>query len=136
MSHYLVTGAAGFIGARTSTMLIEQGHTVVGVDNLNDAYDVRMKEYRLKNLQMLKGFEFIRDDISQRVILDRLAGRRFDAVINLAAWAGVRASVMGPIRRIRLPKPPPAVNRSSPTRPAKRGRKRWRTPIIISTKLM
>ena len=96
MANYLVTGAAGFIGARTSTILIEQGHTVVGVDNLNDAYDVRVKEYRLKNLQMLNGFEFVRDDISQRVILDRLAGRRFDAVINLAAWAGVRASVKNP----------------------------------------
>ena len=96
MANYLVTGAAGFIGARTSTILIEQGHTVVGVDNMNDAYDVRVKEYRLKNLQMLNGFEFVRDDISQRVILDRLAGRRFDAVINLAAWAGVRASVKNP----------------------------------------
>lgn len=96
MANYLVTGAAGFIGARTSSILIEQGHTVVGVDNMNDAYDVRVKEYRLKNLQMLNGFEFVRDDISQRVILDRLAGRRFDAVINLAAWAGVRASVKNP----------------------------------------
>ena len=58
MSHYLVTGAAGFIGARTSTMLIEQGHTVVGIDNINDAYDPRMKDYRLKKLQALNGFEF------------------------------------------------------------------------------
>ncbi|MEW5830473.1 MAG: NAD-dependent epimerase/dehydratase family protein, partial [Chloroflexota bacterium] len=51
MAHYLVTGAAGFIGARTAEALIEQGHTVVGVDNLNDAYDVRMKEHRLGKLQ-------------------------------------------------------------------------------------
>ena len=50
MSHYLVTGAAGFIGARTSEMLIADGHTVVGVDNLNDAYDPRMKAYRLRKL--------------------------------------------------------------------------------------
>jgi UDP-glucuronate 4-epimerase len=71
MSHYLVTGAAGFIGSRTSTMLIEQGHTVVGIDNMNDAYDPRMKEYRLKKLQTLKNFEFVRDDISDREILNR-----------------------------------------------------------------
>ena len=99
MAHYLVTGAAGFIGARTSEMLIEQGHTVVGVDNMNDAYDVRMKEYRLKRLRTLQGFEFVRDDISDKGILSRksaLLGRKFDAVINLAARAGVRFSVDNP----------------------------------------
>ena len=63
MSNYLITGAAGFIGARTAEMLIEQGHTVTGIDNMNDAYDVRMKEYRLKRLQALPGFAFHRLDI-------------------------------------------------------------------------
>jgi UDP-glucuronate 4-epimerase len=96
MGNYLVTGAAGFIGARTTTMLIEQGHTVVGMDNMNDAYDVRIKEFRLKNLQALTGFDFVRADISERSVLDRLASRRFDAVINLAARAGVRYSVSDP----------------------------------------
>jgi nucleoside-diphosphate-sugar epimerase len=99
MSHYLVTGAAGFIGARTSSILIEQGHTVVGVDNMNDAYDVRIKEFRLRNLQKLAGFEFVRDDISDREILNRksaIVNRKFDAVINLAARAGVRYSVSDP----------------------------------------
>ena len=99
MSNYLVTGAAGFIGARTSAMLIEQGHTVLGVDNLNEAYDVRIKEYRLRKLQELNGFEFVRDDISDREILNRqspITNYQFDAVINLAAWAGVRASVKNP----------------------------------------
>jgi UDP-glucuronate 4-epimerase len=99
MSHYLVTGAAGFIGSRTSTMLIEQGHTVVGVDNMNDAYDPRMKEYRLKKLQALSGFEFVRDDISDKGILQRsspILSRPFDGVINLAARAGVRFSVENP----------------------------------------
>ncbi|MDD2921104.1 MAG: SDR family NAD(P)-dependent oxidoreductase, partial [Anaerolineales bacterium] len=99
MSHYLVTGAAGFIGARTTTMLIEQGHTVVGIDNMNDAYDPRIKEYRLKNLQALGGFEFVRDDISDKGILNRqsaLVNRQFDGVINLAARAGVRFSVENP----------------------------------------
>ena len=66
MSNYLVTGAAGFIGSRVSEMLIEQGHAVTGVDNLNDAYDVRMKEYRLRKLQALPGFEFVKADISDR----------------------------------------------------------------------
>ncbi|MDP2776894.1 MAG: SDR family NAD(P)-dependent oxidoreductase [Anaerolineales bacterium] len=99
MSHYLVTGAAGFIGARTSDMLIEQGHTVVGIDNMNDAYDPRMKEYRLKKLQAKAGFEFVRDDISDREILNRksaITSRKFDGVINLAARAGVRYSVENP----------------------------------------
>ncbi len=99
MSHYLVTGAAGFIGARTSEMLIAQGHTVVGVDNMNDAYDPRMKEYRLKKLQSLQGFEFVRDDISDKGILRRqssITNRPFDGVINLAARAGVRFSVENP----------------------------------------
>jgi UDP-glucuronate 4-epimerase len=99
MPHYLVTGAAGFIGARTSTMLIEQGHSVVGIDNLNDAYDPRIKEYRLKKLLALNGFEFVRDDISDRGILTRqssISNRQFDGVINLAARAGVRFSVENP----------------------------------------
>ncbi|MBI5840980.1 MAG: SDR family NAD(P)-dependent oxidoreductase [Chloroflexi bacterium] len=99
MANYLVTGAAGFIGARTSEMLIEQGHTVVGIDNMNEAYDIRMKEYRLKRLQAMDGFEFIRDDISDRGILTRhssLVTHPFDGLINLAAWAGVRASVQNP----------------------------------------
>jgi nucleoside-diphosphate-sugar epimerase len=99
MAHYLVTGAAGFIGARTSSMLIEQGHTVVGVDNLNDAYDVRIKEYRLKRLQSSPGFDFVRSDISDKEILHRksaITDRKFDAVVNLAARAGVRFSVENP----------------------------------------
>jgi len=56
MANYLVTGAAGFIGARTSEFLIKEGHTVAGVDNLNETYDPRVKEYRLKRLQALPGF--------------------------------------------------------------------------------
>ena len=96
MADYLVTGASGFIGSRVSSMLIEQGHTVTGVDNMNDAYDVRMKEFRLKGLQKLKGFTFLKSDISERSILDQLKSKKFDAVINLAARAGVRASTEDP----------------------------------------
>jgi UDP-glucuronate 4-epimerase len=94
MANYLVTGAAGFIGSRVSEMLIEQGHTVTGVDNLNEAYDVRMKEYRLRKLQVLPGFVFQKLDISDRGAVERLPA--FDAIINLAARAGVRASVENP----------------------------------------
>jgi UDP-glucuronate 4-epimerase len=96
MSNYLVTGAAGFIGARTSQMLIEQGHTVVGIDNMNDAYDPRMKDYRLRNLQALKGFTFHKHDISQKSAIDLFKNEKLDGVINLAARAGVRYSVENP----------------------------------------
>jgi len=96
MADYLVTGAAGFIGSRVSSMLIDQGHTVTAVDNMNHAYDVRMKEYRLKNLQALPGFTFHKLDISDRNILERYKDQKFDAVINLAARAGVRASTEDP----------------------------------------
>jgi len=96
MGNYLVTGAAGFIGARTSEMLISDGHMVVGIDNMNDAYDPRMKDYRLKKLQALPGFTFRKLDISEKSIIDQLKDQKFDGVINLAAWAGVRASVKNP----------------------------------------
>jgi UDP-glucuronate 4-epimerase len=96
MANYLVTGAAGFIGARTSQMLIEQGHTVVGIDNLNDAYDPRMKEYRLKKLQALKGFTFHKRDISDKSVIDLFKDEKLEGVINLAARAGVRYSVENP----------------------------------------
>lgn len=96
MSHYLVTGAAGFIGARTSQMLIEQGHTVVGIDNMNDAYDPRMKDYRLKKLQAMEGFTFHKHDISEKSAIDLFKDEKLDGVINLAARAGVRYSVENP----------------------------------------
>ena len=96
MANYLVTGAAGFIGWRVTEMLIGQGDTVTGIDNMNDAYDVRMKEYRLRHLQALPEFTFIRQDISERAVLDLLKGQNFDAVINLAARAGVRSSTENP----------------------------------------
>jgi nucleoside-diphosphate-sugar epimerase len=96
MANYLVTGAAGFIGARTTEMLIADGHTVVGVDNMNDAYDPRMKEFRLAHLQTLSGFTFKKLDISSRADVEQLQNYKFDAVINLAARAGVRFSVDNP----------------------------------------
>lgn len=96
MANYLVTGAAGFIGARTTEFLLLDGHTVTGVDNMNDAYDVRMKEYRLKRLQSMDGFSFHKMDISDKAIIERFRNERFDGVINLAARAGVRYSVEDP----------------------------------------
>jgi nucleoside-diphosphate-sugar epimerase len=96
MANYLITGAAGFIGARTAEMLIQDGHTVTGVDNLNDAYDPRMKEYRLRRLQALAGFTFHKLDVADKSILARYKNEKFEAVINLAARAGVRYSVDNP----------------------------------------
>ncbi len=98
MSNYLVTGAAGFIGARTSEMLLAQGHTVTGIDNMNNAYDPRIKEYRLQKLQAIPGFDFVLDDISKRDIIQhpKFNAQPFDGVINLAARAGVRYSVEDP----------------------------------------
>jgi UDP-glucuronate 4-epimerase len=96
MGNYLVTGAAGFIGARTSELLIKDGHTVTGFDNLNEAYDPRMKDYRLQRLQFMDGFTFHKLDISDKSIVDRFKDQKFDGIINLAARAGVRASVDNP----------------------------------------
>lgn len=96
MARYLVTGVAGFIGARVTELLLGAGHTVVGVDNMNTSYDVRMKEYRLKGIQGRDGFEFRHLDISDRKAVERLDGKPLDGVINLAARAGVRDSVEDP----------------------------------------
>ncbi len=98
MARYLVTGAAGFIASRVIDLLLGDGHSVLGVDNLNDAYDVRMKEYRLSHLNGRVGFEFHRLDISEREDMDQLAASlgKVDGVINLAARAGVRSSVENP----------------------------------------
>lgn len=97
MKKILVTGAAGFIGARVAAMLLERGAEVSAIDNLNDYYDVRVKLHRLKELKARKNFSFHRCDIEDRAALKRVfkAGR-FDAVINLAARAGVRYSMENP----------------------------------------
>ena len=96
MGNYFVTGAVGFIASRVTEFLIKDGHTVTGVDNMNDAYDVRMKEYRLRKLQAIPGFTFHELDISEKSIVERFEDDKFDAVINLAARAGVRSSVENP----------------------------------------
>ncbi len=97
MANYLVTGAAGFIASRVCEMLLSEGHTVYGIDNLCDAYDVRLKHYRLKRLLPLEGFTFNHSDICDRRSLnDTFSNNTFEAVINLAARAGVRTSMENP----------------------------------------
>lgn len=93
----LVTGAAGFIGAFTSKKLVEMGHEVVGVDNLNDYYDVALKHGRLGWLTPLPGFQFEQLELADRAAVEALFNaHRFDRVIHLAAQAGVRYSITNP----------------------------------------
>jgi UDP-glucuronate 4-epimerase len=99
MANYLLTGTAGFIAFRVAEFLIEDGHHVYGVDNLNDAYDVRLKNYRLARLQASPNFHFKKADIAERTIiegLDHWLPEQVHGVINLAARAGVRTSLTDP----------------------------------------
>jgi nucleoside-diphosphate-sugar epimerase len=98
MADYLVTGAAGFIASRVCEFLLNQGHRVVGVDNFDPAYDIRLKEWRLNRLTSHKAFTFHREDICNRPVLEKIFTQtpKLDAVINLAAKAGVRDSVLNP----------------------------------------
>lgn len=98
MSNYLVTGAAGFIASQVCDLLIREGHTVVGLDNLNQAYDVRLKDYRLGLLKNKPNFLFYKQDITDREAVRKIVQEHgpYDAIINLAARAGVRASVENP----------------------------------------
>ncbi len=94
---FLVTGCAGFIGWKVSQKLLERGYRVIGIDNLNDYYDVRVKEYRLKNLKDYEGFTFYKGDIEDRELLKEVFKKHdFDVVINEAARAGVRYSIENP----------------------------------------
>lgn len=97
MKKILLTGAAGFIAARTGEMLLERGAHVVGLDNMNDYYDVRIKEHRLRILRRYKNFTFRRCDIEDTAALKRIFNQdKFTAVMDLAARAGVRYSIENP----------------------------------------
>jgi len=90
--NYLVTGCAGFIGAKVTENLLAQGHSVVGLDSLNDYYDPKLKQHRLSKLQG-PNFSFYHGSIEDQQVLDGVFKKhQFDAVINLAAMAGVRFS--------------------------------------------
>lgn len=97
MARYLLTGAAGFIGARVARHLLDSGSKVVGIDNINDSYDPRLKEWRLEQFQNDDRFTLKRIDIANRDELETAFGDdTYDGVINLAARAGVRQSVSDP----------------------------------------
>ena len=93
----LLTGAAGFIGFHAATRLLSEGHRVIGVDNLNDYYDVSLKQARLAVLKKHEGFEFHKVDISNHEALEQAAGGKgVTHILHLAAQAGVRYSLDNP----------------------------------------
>lgn len=96
MNKYIVTGAAGFIASVVSTKLLESGHEVIGIDNLNDAYDIRIKNWRLEKLQDYSNFNFIHNDISTSSQGWTDSFKNADAILHLAGRAGVRQSVETP----------------------------------------
>ena len=97
MKTYLVTGAAGFIGFHVSRALLERGDRVLGLDNLNDYYDVSLKEARLRLLQDNEHFTFYKEDLANREGLTKIFGQnRIQVVCNMAAQAGVRYSLVNP----------------------------------------
>ncbi len=94
---YFVTGCAGFIANRVAQFLLDAGHNVVGIDNMNDYYDVSLKEHRLDKLKACERFEFHQIDLESRDSVKKIMDNHdFDAVVNLAARAGVRYSMVNP----------------------------------------
>lgn len=97
MKHVMITGVAGFIGANLAAKLLERGDKVYGIDNFNDYYDVNLKKARLKKIEEHKNFTFQKLDIADREGVKTLFEKNeFDAVMNLAAQAGVRYSIENP----------------------------------------
>lgn len=92
----LITGAAGFIGFHLSKKFLENGHYVLGIDNLNTYYDIKLKKDRLNILSNYKQFTFYLNDISDSTCYEKIKSHNFDLVINLAAQAGVRYSLKNP----------------------------------------
>ena len=95
--HVFITGVAGFIGANAAEQLLASGHQVTGIDNLNDYYDPALKQARLKRLAGKNRFHFVKGNIQDTgVLADLFADNGFDAVIHMAAQAGVRYSIDNP----------------------------------------
>ncbi len=93
----LVTGSAGFIGFHLSQKLLTQGYKVVGLDNLNDYYDVTLKESRLEVLKKHVDFTFVKGNLHDRAFIEKtFSDFKFDYVVNLAAQAGLRYSIQNP----------------------------------------
>ena len=99
--HVLITGGAGFIGSTLGMVLLERGDRVTVIDNLNDYYDVSLKKSRLERLHQSAKFRFLKMDIADRAgMADLFSSDAFDAVVNLAAQAGVRYSIENPVRTL------------------------------------
>lgn len=97
MNNIMISGAAGFIGFYLAKRLLEQGKRVIGIDNVNDYYDVRLKEYRLSILAKYDDFIFIKGDLADKVLVDKLFTEyKPKIMVNLAAQAGVRYSITNP----------------------------------------
>ena len=109
----LVTGAAGFIGFHTAVKLLARGNTVVGLDNLSDYYDVRLKQARLALLEKEPAFRFVKLDLADRAGMAELfAQQKFERVIHLGAQAGVRSSIENPLAYV-------DASRARPWQPSK-----------------
>ena len=101
MATYLITGAAGFVGSRVADLLIQGGHRVVGIDNLNGQYDVNLKRFRLKSLRKNSSFLFREINMENISVLESLfESENIQAVLNLAARTGVRQSLENPFSYI------------------------------------
>ena len=97
----LITGNCGFIGFNLSSFLLKKGFSVIGIDNINDYYDIKVKYKRLKNLKINKRFKFFKCDLSDNNKIKKIFKKnKFDYVINLAAQAGVRYSIDNPRKYI------------------------------------
>ena len=92
----LLTGVAGFIGFHTAKYLLSKDHKIIGIDNLNDYYDISLKKNRLNLLKKFKKFDFIKFNIQNNNFFSKIRNFKIDCVINLAAQAGVRYSLINP----------------------------------------